>query len=99
MFNLFKKKSKEVSKREPDTFEIHTGWGDHISWLNTEQFRVFDEDTLFSVYGHLPFNFPEPGDLLEGAFDEGIITFKFISVERKSGPIDMFVAKVIYHER
>ncbi len=98
MFKFFKKKPKYPTKNNPTTFEIHSGWGDNISWLNTEQFNNYTEDTIFKVYGHLPFEFPEVGDLLEGYFESGEVMFKFIKVQRKSDPRDMFFAEVVLHE-
>ena len=76
--------------------EIGGGWGCHISWndhKNFEDSKLWNENTLFRVLGHLP-NIPKVGESLLGDFTKSFVKFEFVSVDRCDNPRDMFFAKV-----
>ena len=69
------------------------GWGDHISWGNTDFSNVnLNKDTI-EVYGHKP-NKPRVGDTMIAEFKKSFIKFEFVSVEYPGDPQDMFFGKV-----
>lgn len=78
---------------KPD-FEIGGGWGDHIDWMTVDWDSINMNKDILHVYGHLPFNRPKVGQTLLGHFEHSDILFKFLTVEYKSDPPDMFFATV-----
>lgn len=78
---LFKKREKQ----ERRLFAIHGGWGHHVEWFDWDERRV---------WGHLP-NRPSKGDYLEADMKTGHkAIFRFVDVEYKLDPPDMFFATV-----
>ena len=75
-------------------YTIHGGWGDHIEWLDSDQFKVAPTPkTLYRVYGHSP-NIPTKGQTLVGEFTRTFMKFEFVNVNRETDPSDMFFADV-----
>ena len=85
-------KRKEITM-ESD-YHIHFGWGDHIEWLNPEQFeKPMTRKSEIRVWGHLS-DKPKKGQTLLGEFKRSFMKFEFIEVEYNSDPPDMFFATV-----
>jgi hypothetical protein len=69
--------------------------GMSIMWLNKEQFKTIDENSVLDVYGFAFNKFPKVEQTLSAEFTQTFKKFKFIEVERCSDPDDMFFAKVV----
>ena len=80
--------SPPTPSRPPITWDImqHQGWGDQISWFDYQRMRLT---------GHTPIlrPRPEPGDILLCPMQSGKIgKFRFVRLEHKSDPPDMWFA-------
>jgi hypothetical protein len=73
-------------------FTIHSGWGNHVEWLDDLSKIDLNKDTV-RVYGHMPRK-PKKGDTLIGEFQRSFIKFEFVSVEYPGDPPDMFFGDV-----
>ena len=75
-----------MTMSEKRLYIIHGGWGHHIEW--------WEDFSNREVWGHLP-DRPEVGDYLEAEMKSGKkAIFRFVSVDYKSDPPDMFFGKV-----
>lgn len=76
-------------------YEIGGGWGDSIEWFGPEQFddRPITDESKFQVVGWKARR-PKISDTLKGEFEKSWVWFKFVSVDYKSNPPDMFFATV-----
>jgi len=67
-------------------------WGSHIQWFDTNEFSQWDENTIFSIWGHKPRI--AIGDTVTSEFKHTINRFEIVSLDKKSNPPDMFFGKV-----
>jgi hypothetical protein len=76
-------------------FTNHAGWGDHIDWTRSEEFRnkALHGDNLYSVDGHLPV-LPKVSQTLLGEFERSYVVFEFVAVDIPGDPPDQFFGKV-----
>jgi len=74
-------------------YTIHSGWGNHIEWINSDFSNIDFNTDLIEVYGHMP-NKPKVGDTLMGEFQRSFIKFEFVEVSYPGNPPDMFFGKV-----
>jgi len=73
---------------------IHQGWGDHIEWVNPDEFATKSMETdTFRVYGHMP-TIPKAGETLLAEMKLSFVKFEFVEVERCTDPPDMFFGTV-----
>lgn len=78
-------------------------WGDAINWFPSDQFDDIKslkklKKTKFQVVGWKSPGRPNEGETLYGNFAQAHILFKFVDVELKSNPRDMFFGTVKFLE-
>lgn len=99
---------ERVERGEVEIWEVHSGWGDHISFMTsatiwrTQEGMVLPEDQkLVEVYAHLPPRFdgrprfPRLGDQLWAAMKSGRTgVYEFRQIQPQDEPEDMLLASV-----
>jgi hypothetical protein len=86
-------------------------WGNNIEFVSPEEFQennlennlefsgkwyqFFKRLRLYRVWGCVPIIRPQVGETLVGNFKNSYVKFRFVNVEYKSDPPDMFFADVV----
>lgn len=77
-------------------YKVGGGWGDAINWFQRDQFdkQPLHPESRYTVVGWKSVR-PKVGQTLMGEFQNSWMKFKFVSVDLKSDPPDMFFAEVV----